>query len=141
MSRIEFFKKTEKKTTSPTAQFLNSFGMWIGIGLLALSDYLFIDKPWFQFPTNFIVNNVIGYSILFILAIVDHMAVCKSGSSYGYATTLATPATILYNIFFFMPPFNLIFFTLQMFPMMKYFANGILLQMAFYLVRMFLRCK
>jgi len=133
--------KSKEDFKITAAKFINSFGKIIGIGILALSDFLLSDKIWFKFPVTFMINNIIGYCIMFALGYVDHMTICTNGSPLAYANKIATPAAILYNVFYFLPPFNLIFILLGSIPVFKYFVNGILLQGGFQVARWFMKCN
>lgn len=153
MSYIEKFKNKKKKSstadssvsvdqaTSTTFKFLNSMSFTIIIVFPAIIDYFISDKLWYKFPTTLLINSIIAYLTIFIAGYIEAMDECKAKTSaFGYATRISSTASIIYNILYFIPPFTFINIILGNIPVIKYFANGLLLNLAFKITGMFMRC-
>ena len=93
---------------------------------------------------SFIINLIVSYSTAFAVGFVESMAECKKKkgmtNAFAYATKIASTASIITNVFYFMPPFTFFLIALGQIPYLGYFTNGLVLNLGFKLAGMFMKC-
>ena len=122
------------------AKFINSYNFSLLILLPAFADIFLSKQEWYKFPINLVVGSLIWYTTAFIVGYVQHTARCKKGSAFAYASKIASTASTISNILYFLPPFTLFWVVLGQIPYLGYFTNGLILNAGFGLAGWFMKC-